>query len=253
MDQIGKWWRGEFGTGEIRVYAGLVTAVFWGLIGICWWLFPDEHHFWVLTHTFSYLGSFDADRNPEGWWLFTLAMCFWAVAAIPMARYLARRLEGPAPVLARRGKGWLVLGCAGIGIVGVFPDAGVTFHGEFGLSDLHNLGAVAVALGFIIGASHFAAIVFRRSAGARLRRARWPHGVFLTVTVVALYFLIRWEFIYYRLKTEADAAGVTVGSSWQEAMNTIYAFPLWDNVFVLAAFVYLIWTALALSAARGDD
>lgn len=253
MAQISDWRRGEFSGRGIRVYVAAISVVFWGLIGTCWLIFPDEHNFWILTHTFSYLGSFDADRNPEGWWLFTLAMCFWAITAVPMVRYLARCLEGGAPVLARRGRRWLLLGCAGIGIVGLFPDAGITFHGEFGLSDLHNLGAVAVALGFIIGASHFAAIVFRRSAPARLHRARWPHGVFLTVTVVALYFLIRWEFIYYRLKTEADAAGVTVGSSWQEAMNTIYAFPLWDNVFVLVAFVYLVWSALALSTASGED
>jgi hypothetical protein len=82
------------------------------------------------------------------------------------------------------------------------------------------------------------------------RRARLPQFLFLAEITVAFSFLIRWEFIYRERRAEAEAAGRAIGSSWSEAMNTPYSFPLWDNLFVYTLFIYLAWTALALSSKR---
>jgi hypothetical membrane protein len=248
--------RGHFTPATLRVYLAAQALFFWGIIFICWRLFPEENAFSILTHTFSYLGSFEPDRNPPGWWLFCIAMVFWGLSSVPVVSYITHQvalasgkpLRGPARLLTT--------GCAGIVLVGLFPDARGAILGPIRWTDLHYLGALFVVIGFVFGVPWFAARLFRASrsastpepARAACRKARLPQLLFIAETTVALTFLIRWEFVYRDRRAEAEAAGRIIGSPWSEAMNTPYSFPLWDNLFVYTLFVYLVWTALALSS-----
>lgn len=250
--------RGQFEPSTLRIYLAAQAVFFWVVIFICWRLFPEENAFSILTHTFSYLGSFEPDRNPPGWWLFCIAMVFWGLSSVPVVRYITSQvalasgkpLRGPARLLTT--------GCAGIVLVGLFPDARGAIFGSVRWTDLHYLGAIFVVIGFVFGVPWFAARLFRaprspetpEPARTACRRARLPQLLFVAETTVALSILIRWEFIYWGRRVEAEAAGITIGSSWSEAMNTPYSFPLWDNLFVYTLFVYLAWTALALSSKR---
>ncbi len=248
--------RGQFTPATLRIYLAAQAFFFWGVIFICWRLFPEENAFSILTHTFSYLGSFEPDRNPPGWWLFTIAMVFWGLSSLPVVRFITRQvalasgqpLRGPARLLTT--------GCVGVILVGLFPDARGPILGPIRWTDLHYLGALFVVIGFVFGVPWFAARLFRAArspqtpelAQTACRRARLPQFLFIAEITVAFSFLIRWEFIYRERRSAAEAAGKIIGTSWTEAMNTPYSFPLWDNLFVYTLFLYLAWTALALSS-----
>lgn len=248
--------RGHFTTETLRRYLAAVALVFWGLIFVCWRLFPAENAFSILTHTFSYLGSWEEDRNPRGWWLFCVAMTFWGLAAIPLVLYSIRRVAPIAPRGARAARVALLAGCVGLVIVGLFPDTRDPLIGSIRWTRVHYFGALFVVLGFLIGIPWLAALLRRAARAPHLdpatrrafERARWPHRAFAAISAVALFFLIRWEIIYPGLKAAAEAEGREFGSRWREAMNTVYSFPLWDNVFVYTLFIYFVWTALALPA-----
>ena len=250
--------RGQFEPGTLRIYLAAQALFFWGVIFVCWRLFPVENTFSILTHTFSYLGSFEPDRNPPGWWLFTIAMVFWGLTSVPVVRFITRQVALASGKHLRGPAGLLTTGCVGVILVGLFPDARGPILGPIRWTDLHYLGALFIVIGFVFGVPWFAARLFRAArfantpepARAACRRARLPQLLFIAETAVAFSFLIRWEFIYRERRAEAEAAGISIGSSWTEAMNTPYSFPLWDNLFVYTLFVYLVWTALALSSKR---
>ncbi|HOH43512.1 MAG TPA: hypothetical protein PLZ53_10375, partial [Candidatus Hydrogenedentes bacterium] len=68
------------------------------------------------------------------------------------------------------------------------------------------------------------------------------------ILFTASYFLIKWEFVYAQMKAAAQATGQPIGSSWSEAMNTIYSFPLWENILIYSFFVFLVSKTLILSS-----
>lgn len=250
--------RGHFTPRTLRCYLAAEICLFWGLILICWLQYPEEHAFSILTHTFSFLGSFNDDRNPGGWWLFCIAMTGWGVATAPIVRYLHRTIAGAAGKRSRAVLVLLLMGCVGITMVGLFPDARAHILGEVRWTDLHYFGALFLVLGFLIGIPWLGVLAGRaarnpaldESARQAFRRARWPHWFFILVTAIALFFLIRWEIIYPGLKAAAEAEGREFGSRWREGMNTVYSFPLWDNVFVYTLWIYFTCAALTVPAPR---
>lgn len=250
--------QGHFTPRSLRRYIVLEILFFYGLIGLCWHRFPVENAFSILTHTFSYLGSFNEDRNPHAWWLFCVAMTGWGLATIPLARYIGRCLAPFEARHARIATRLLISGAIGIILVGLFPDARETLIGPIRWTSVHYVGAVVLVLSFMTAIPWTAWTLRRILRSAPLenptrhafQQARWPQRVFLVVSSVALFFLTAWLFVYEIRKAAAEEAGLVFGSPWQEAMNTPYSFPLWDNVFVHTLFAYLIWTALTLPPPR---
>lgn len=248
---------GHFDHLGLRRYLAALTVFFGGSILLCWWLFPAHNAFSIHTHTFSYLGSFEEDRNPHGWWLFVLAMTGWGLASMPLVAYTYQRLHPVAPRGARASASLLLMGSVGITLVGLFPDAQGTLIGAIRWTDMHYVGAVVLVLGFVFGIPTTAVLLFRAARDPRLgkgarrafRRACWPHVFFIAITSVGLFFLTRWLFVYEERRAAAEALGLEYGSPWRTAMNTPYSFPLWDNVFVYTLFVYFLWTALTLPGA----
>ena len=246
--------QGHFTPRSLRIYVAIEVLFFYGLILVCWQRFPVENAFSILTHTFSYLGSFNEDRNPPAWWLFCVAMTGWGLATIPLVRYIGRCLAPFEFRHARIATRLLTAGAIGIILVGLFPDARDTLIGPIRWTSMHYVGAVVLVLSFMTGIPWTAWTIRRilRTApldgaiGRAFQQARWPHRFFLSVSSVALIFLTAWVFVYEIRKAAAEEAGLVFGSPWKEAMNTPYSFPLWDNVFVHTLFIYLIWTALTL-------
>lgn len=250
---------GHFAPGTLRIYLAVEALVFWGTIFFCWRRFPPENAFSIHTHTFSYLGSFEPDRNPPGWWLFSIAMVFWGLASVPVVLHNLRRLAPANPRGLWVTGGLMLTGCLGIVLVGLFPDARGPVFGPIRWTNIHYIGAAVLVLGFILGILRFARAVRRAARDTTLdaatrRACQWaraPQVFFLTISSVALTFLVLWIFVYEQRRAAAEAAGRVFGSPWLEAMHTPYSFPLWDNVFVQSLFVYLAWTALALSDHSG--
>ena len=219
----------------LRRYVLVKAAVFWSLIFLAWLMYPAENHYSIHTHTFSFLGSFEAKHSPDWWWIFSIAMIFWGCATLPLVFYHRRRFLPISRVGANIGAFFLAVGAVGVICVGLFPDARPELFGGWKWTDIHEKAAVLVGFGFLLGLLCQGALLLRDRAGARhfadhnpaaYRRLAIPYLVWGVISFVGIAFQVRWGFVYPQLKAAASAKGEDFGSSWSEAMGTIYSFPL---------------------------
>lgn len=237
---------GQFHPHELRRYLVFKALVFWGLIGTCWLVFPPENHYSIMSHTFSFLGSFQEQHNPHWWWIFSVAMLFWSLAMLPTTRYLYHRFAEISPRGAAAGAGLFVLGSVGIAIVALFPDSPAPVFGAVRWTEIHEKGAVLVFIGFVLGIGVFGAMLLRDRAGRVAHRGLlWPYLFWCGMLGAAAANQIYWGITYEAMKRNAAATGQHIRSSWGESLNTFYAFPLWENLVIYALFAFLIWFTLA--------
>ncbi len=246
---------GGFRSVELKRYLAFLSTYFWGLIFLAWLSYPAEHKFSIMTHTFSFLGSFRPEHNPERWWIFSIAMISWGLLTMPLVLYFHRRMVAISLWGARAGSFFLLLGCVGISLVGVFPDVGTQLIGSIRWTDVHMKAALFVGVGFIVGIGCYGVLLLmdrfylptsKYALRFDHRKLMWPYLLWLTVFSVSAYFLIRWEFVYPQWKAAAVATGVDIGSSWGAALGTRYSFPLWEQMLIYTLFIFLIWFSLAL-------
>jgi hypothetical protein len=255
---------GGFDYRELKAYLIFLSAVFWGLIFLAWLSYPAENRYSIMTHTFSFLGSFETKHNPEWWWIFSMAMTFWGLATIPLTCYIFRRFRHISFLGAMIGA-FLFL-CGGVGLIGVafFPDARGAVIASWEWTEIHEKAAVLTAIGFGLGFPwHGILLIKQRFSQKRIpyrfqfHRFVLPYAFWGSIFCVAAYFLGKWEFVYAEMKANARATGESIGSSWSEAMNTIYSFPLWENILIYAMFIFLLWFTLTLpneeNARAGDS
>ena len=246
--------RGQFSTRRLYYYVAALCLTFWGLIFLAWLGYPEEHKYSIMTHTFSFLGSYNEEHSPTWWWLFSLAMLFWSLAGMPLILYIQRHFSFVSKWGARVGAGLMLLGCLNFGLVGIFPDVRTPLGPSLRVTDIHEKVAVFAAAGFIFGILLHGALLlkdrfFSRDSQFDHRPFVPLYGFWLSILAVASYFLIKWEYVYADMKAAAQAAGTSIGSSWSEAMNTIYSFPLWENILIYTLFIFLVSMALILTKA----
>lgn len=241
--------RGHLRHPELNRYLIGLSVVFWGLIFICWMIYPAENRYSIMTHTFSFLGSWEAKHNPQGWWLFTLALIVWGVGTVPLVAYTHHRFAAHYPRLAWPGTFFLLCGCLGMVLVGIFPDVAGDVIPGWRWTKVHEKVAVVAFAGFFLGLMWNALLLAWDAAAARWlgHRSHFNHGrlavpsvTFAAIVAVAVYHLITWEFLYARMRADAAAGGYTIGSSWSEALNTKYSFPLWENVLIYSLYAFLM-------------
>ena len=114
---------GRFTRRALMGYLTFISVTFWSVIFLAWLMYPWENSYSIMTHTFSFLGSYDEKHNPEWWWIFSIAMLFWCFSAMPVVLYIYRHFTGLTLWGARLGAALLLTGCVHIGLVGIFPDA----------------------------------------------------------------------------------------------------------------------------------
>lgn len=247
---------GGFTPRELKRYLLGISLWFWGLILISWLNYPAEHHYSIMTHTFSFLGSFAEKHNPETWWIFSIAMGSWAFGMVPLALYLRRRFARVSRFGAAVGAFFFFAGAAGILGVASFPDAPGEVIGDWEWTDIHEKVAILIAIGFFLGILWHGALLLkdrflparRREASGLVHRAfLWPYLFWGTITGAAAYNQITWARLYAEKKAAAAASGAHIGSSWSEAMNTIYSFPLWENLVIYTLFAFMMWFSVAAS------
>lgn len=250
-----RWVRGHFHAHEITRYVVALAVLFWSQIALCWWIYPAENQFSILTHTFSFLGRWEDYHNPAGWWLFSTAMVLWGVLQIPLVLYAHRRLRRITPWGTGVSTALLLIGSVSISLVGIFPDVRGEVIGSLEYRQLHTWAAIAVFVGYALGIGGYGLVILsdRIRNGADVSAAGLTHGRFtlpfafwISVVMVAGYFQGRWGIMYARMRAEAEAAGVSIGSSWAESSGTIWAFQLWENIVIYALFIFWVWFMLAL-------
>lgn len=237
-------------------YAVFAAAVFWGLILLSRILYPARNSYSVMHNTFSCLGSLEEKHNPSRWWIFSLALGFWGFSSIPLAAYIYARFRQISVFCARTGFVLLLAGCAGIIIVGLFPYGRITLPGGIPLNRVHDRAAAVTAGFFIAGILWHAGMLSADALKARSMKSRpllasksvlGPYILFFTALLPALYFRIKWRFVYAEIKFTAETEGASVGSAWGEALGTIYSFPLWQHICIAALFIFMLWLPLSIS------
>ena len=247
--------RGQMQGHEVRRYLLAKTLVFWTLIFAAWWTYPAENHYSIMSHTFSFLGSFTDEHNPQWWWLFSIAMLFWALALVPVALYIHARFVALSRWGARVGTVLFLVASLGIALVALFPDAPDPVFGTLRWTEIHEKGALLTAIGFVFGILWHAALLIwaalrpQHLPAAHLRHPRMvlPFVLWFGVVAAATYNQITWTLKYEAMKAAAQTSGASIRSSWGESLNTIYAFPLWENIVIYALFAFLVAFAWSLS------
>ncbi len=267
MNSITRILGGHLNQTELRRYVIIKAAVFWSLIFLAWLMYPAENKYSIRTHTFSFLGSFETKHSPDWWWIFTIAMVFWGCATFPLVFYHRRRFLPISRIGANIGAFFLAVGAVNVVLVGLFPDARAEVIGSIRWTEIHEKVAVFVGVGFLLGILWHGGMILRDRFGARhfadhypaaYRRLALPYLVWGVISAIGIGIQIRWAFVYETMKAAAAAKGEDFGSSWSEAMGTIYSFPLWENILIYALFGFLVWFALevpasATTAGRGED
>jgi hypothetical protein len=249
--------KGDLEPIEVKRYLAFESVFFWSVIFISWIAYPKEHKYSILTHTFSFLGSFEPKHNPDTWWIFSIAMFFWGMASVPMVLYIYRRFATISTRGARIGAGFFLLGCTGIALIAIFPDAHGKVIGNWEYTHIHMKAALCVAVGYVFGIPWYAGLLLKdrfwgvgREGKSRFEHGKflWPYLIWTSMVVTAAYFLIRWNAVYAAKKAAAVAAGQSIGSPWSESMGTIYAFPLWEHLVIYTLFIFLVWFIVLLPA-----
>jgi hypothetical protein len=205
-----------------------------------------------MSHSFSYLGGFDACHNPAWWWVFSIAMTFWGLATVPVVLYMYRRFAVVRRRSARIGALILLLGCLGIILVGVIPTGHGGPESTFDWGRAHRRAGLLVAIAFGIGIFWHEILLFvdgftRRKLGTSgYWRYVWPYTFWWGMAFLATYFLVKWMFVYERMKLEAAAAGTVLRGSWTEALDSWYSIPFWETVMIVTLYIFLVWLPLAL-------
>jgi hypothetical protein len=174
---------------------------------------------------------------------------------IPVVFYNFRRLAIISGWASGIGAFFMMLGGIGISLVGFFPDAYGTTFGNYEIREIHKYVAIIGASGYMLSAIWFGIML---SADA-LKNAfsgeygdfdyKWlipPFIIWGGVFGTGLYFQFRWESVYANLRAAAIAAGQPEPGHFGAALNTRYAFPLWENLLIYSLFIFIVWFALAL-------
>jgi len=255
MDLVKRVASGNLLADEIKKYVLVEACLFWGLILAAWISYPAEHHYSIMSHTFSFLGSWDPQHNPEHWYFFSMAMAFWSLASVPLVLYHHRRFALVSRWGAHVGAFFFLLGSLGTLGVACFPDARGPAIGSIEWTRIHEKAAVLIAAGYTLGLLWFGGLLLRdriaralRGGGSHFNHGRliWPYLFWFAVTGFAVNNQITWGMRYEGMKKAAAAAGSHIGSSWSLSLNTYYAFPLWENIVIYTLFIFLAWFALAV-------
>jgi hypothetical membrane protein len=241
---------GDFDRPVLQRYLAVVGSVYWCLILMCWGLFP-EHKFSIMSNTYSALGSYDQDNNPQWWWLFSVAMTFWGIAMVPVVFYNFRRLAIISVRAAGIGAFFMMLGGIGISLVGIFPDAYGMAFGNHEIREIHKYVALIGAGGYLLCAIWFGGMLVIDALKTEYGEFDYtrlvpPYVILGGVFGTGVHFLLRWESVYANLKAAAIAAGQPVPGHFGAALNTRYSFPLWENLTIWSLFIFIVWFALAL-------
>lgn len=202
-----------------------------GLVGmaVAWALYPAENRYSPMRCTISYLGSPDADRNPDGWRVYQVGMTsllLWMADLLLLRhqRWVSRWASlGGAATLT------LAAGLAMILTTVWIPDSrsgdwfGMTrgqFHTRVAL-----LGIPVLGLGVVLDAAAF----LRLGSGfVRL----WPFHLYAGVTAFGFHQLMEWE----RLCREDRSLRHWPGEG-------LHSTPLWEWIFFTGLMIHWGWMA----------
>ncbi|CAL6031601.1 Conserved_hypothetical protein [Hexamita inflata] len=217
----------------------------WCIYGLSYFTYNTSNHYSVLSCTFSFLGSWDSNRNPTGWYWFTIGMVLSSLFEVPLVLYVHLRLVNVNKTLAQVGTGFWLVGIVSQFLVGCFSCSNSLLAGDVSFGDVHNNVASVTFVALLVGAPVYAALVGYdkpescRKIGKGNILNHFYTDLFMIIVVFAIctvvFFCVLWQIVYLVLKSKNP----DMGSSFNESMNTVFSFALWENVVIITLYIIL--------------
>jgi hypothetical protein len=224
----------------LRSKLRLVLAIL-GLLGmlVAWSHYPAENRFSILRCTISFLGSPDANRNPDGWRYYQVGMSALVLLLGSLAAERHIRLRAAAGRIIRVSSALIFLAIAMIFAVVWIPD---TKQGEwFGMTTgkFHTRIAI-LAVPVMMSGIMLDGIGLLR-AGVRVV-SLWPFYIYGATVAFGVWQIAAWDRM-----CRADP----VLKHWPG--EGLYSTPLWEWIVFTGLMVFMSWIAKARPAGRGAE
>ncbi len=205
--------------------------------------YPASNEYEPLGSSASYLGSFDGDRNPAGWWMFSggLVLIGLVIMRLTLARH---RL-----IAARVPDGWALKLATALhlaaalcyGLLGLIPDADTASLGSASFNTIHDQIAAMSFFVMGMGISIDGVIFFLdwRAFGSThfpQSRLRWPYASFVAAGLLAGSSLGYW---YVRCELDSSL------KHWPG--EGLYCFPMWEWFLIFFGPTLMIWVTWLLA------
>lgn len=240
MSDIFQIFSGHFELIELIVWVCLTFGLWALFLFIAYKKYPPENNYTIKTCTISFLGVWTEDRNPKGWYYFSIGMSILSVMLFPLLLYLYNRVVLISYTGAIFGLIMLIIGDVGIILIAIFPD-------NEGVPVIKNITYTKIHFGIAVGAFGCFGVGFLRIGwliiwdglfGARLYNTlllSLPFFVLIFVISMTVITQIKWAMICKKDETKENFPG-----------EGIYSFPLWEWALALTFFFGIAWVLLFL-------
>ncbi|CAL6002196.1 DUF998_domain-containing protein [Hexamita inflata] len=227
------------------VHSVVGFVLIWCIYGASYYTFnlsnyPQQYS--IMTSTFSFLGSWDSERNPKGWYWFTIGMILSFFVEIPLLMYVYQRLKHVDLKLAKVSLVFWFMGVCAQFLVGCFPDANSIIFGKIKFTDIHTSVAIITFLSLLVGAPINGALVAydRPRSCKKIGKKNMLNHRHTDICIGLINAIFCISLVFCGL-------GQLIGKiSTQSIKNTIWSFPLWENVVIFTLYLYLIWFPFTL-------
>jgi hypothetical membrane protein len=232
--------KGDFNHKLLAYYLTFTAGIMVFFVLLAYLAYPKENAYDIMKDTFSFLGSSDADNNPDGWFLFTVSLTVTGVLLFPINLFRLKMMRQINPKGAILSFLFYSIAAIGLFLVGVFPDnGGMSFYSDVSAGTLHARVALFAFAGFGVGLlwDFFNFMrdrlpVFKGEKKYPLNLWLGPYVLFFIVVGLAAYTQIAWSIIC--------ESGCWPGDG-------IYSFPLWEWIVILMVFAVIYWLLLGLA------
>jgi hypothetical protein len=189
----------------------------------------------------SFLGSPDESRNPNGWYLFSIAVIFKMITDVPLMLYVFRHVTTFAVIGGYFALFLYIISLISGIIVGLFPDTekkrktGGNFFKDLRLGMVHNIAAVisfgvSMLANLVVGLSYIAHPTARHIG-------MWLPPLFIYVAAATG---MAWTQIQWQKKLKSDKTL----KPWPG--KGIYSLPLWEWILFFSLQVFIYWNVFII-------
>lgn len=200
---------------------------------MAWWVYPVENHYSILRCTISYLGSPDADRNPQGWRLYQAGMTSLILLMASLLLHRHAQFSGARSILGRVAS--YPIACALLMLLAAvwIPDSRSLFF--MGRKATHVHTQLAIVSIPIMGLGLTLDAIGRFLSGIRLTTL-WPCFLFALLVAIGFWKLAEWEDLCRADPTLKHWPG-----------DGLHSTPLWEWILFVYLNGYFIWMARPVS------
>jgi len=212
----------------------LSAAALIGFAG-AWCLYPEENEFSIMRCTISFLGSPDADRNPQGWRWYQVGM---SALIVLMWRLISQRqrIFQPKCGTGLRVATVIYLVAFGLLFASVWIADSDGQWGDFRVGAIHTRVAI-VGIFTMMAAVITDGVSLARAGYAG--RVLWPFRIYALIWIVGMIALGSWE---WKCRNDSSL------KHWPG--EGIHSTPMWEWILFTYLLGFVIWISRPETAIR---